>query len=126
MFLLLNGMYGYGEFLGGNQKWRDEMAKYIGKEYIGAATHEQYSYPDYHLYQPDSAEKLMTMDKVEILTHRYPDGDTLGSAYALCSALQQLLVRCYGGWECGKGRQHRVCHHSCRPCQHCRSQPDSG
>ena len=36
------------------------------------------------------AEKLMTMDKVEILTHRYPDGDTLGSAYALCSALQQL------------------------------------
>ena len=29
MFLLLNGMYGYGEFLGGNQNWRDEMAKYI-------------------------------------------------------------------------------------------------
>ncbi len=36
------------------------------------------------------AEKLMTADKVEILTHRYPDGDTLGSAYALCGALQQL------------------------------------
>ena len=36
------------------------------------------------------AQKLMTMDNIEILTHRYPDGDTLGSAYALCSALQQL------------------------------------
>ena len=29
MFLLLNGMYGYGEFLGGTKEWRDEMAKYI-------------------------------------------------------------------------------------------------
>ena len=36
------------------------------------------------------ADKLMTMDNIHILTHRYPDGDTLGSAYALCSALQQL------------------------------------
>ena len=36
------------------------------------------------------AKKLMAMDKVHILTHRYPDGDTLGSAYALCGALQQL------------------------------------
>ena len=36
------------------------------------------------------ADKLLTMDNIEILTHRYPDGDTLGSAYALCSALQQL------------------------------------
>ncbi|MBQ8795301.1 MAG: bifunctional oligoribonuclease/PAP phosphatase NrnA [Clostridia bacterium] len=36
------------------------------------------------------ANRLMTMDNVHILTHRYPDGDTLGSAYALCSALQQL------------------------------------
>lgn len=29
MFLLLNNMYGYGEFLGGTKEWRDEMAKYI-------------------------------------------------------------------------------------------------
>lgn len=36
------------------------------------------------------AQKLMLMDNIEILTHRYPDGDTLGSAYALCGALQQL------------------------------------
>ncbi|MBE6793560.1 MAG: bifunctional oligoribonuclease/PAP phosphatase NrnA [Ruminococcaceae bacterium] len=36
------------------------------------------------------ADKLMTMDNIHILTHRYPDGDTLGSAYALCGALQQL------------------------------------
>ena len=36
------------------------------------------------------ADKLMTMDNIHILTHRYPDGNTLGSAYALCSALQQL------------------------------------
>lgn len=36
------------------------------------------------------ADKLLTLDNVEILTHRYPDGDTLGSAYALCAALQQL------------------------------------
>lgn len=36
------------------------------------------------------ADKLLTMDNIEILTHRYPDGDTLGSAYALCGALQQL------------------------------------
>ena len=28
-----------------------------------------------------------------ILTHRYPDGDTLGSAYALCGALQALGKR---------------------------------
>lgn len=36
------------------------------------------------------ADKLLAMNNVEILTHRYPDGDTLGSAYALCGALQQL------------------------------------
>ena len=41
----------------------DEMAKYIGKEYIGAATHEQYSYPDYYNYHPDQPEKIMRMCK---------------------------------------------------------------
>lgn len=29
MFLLLNNMYGYGEFIGGNKEWRDELSKYI-------------------------------------------------------------------------------------------------
>ena len=28
-FLLLNNMYGYGEFLGGYKEWRDEMAKLL-------------------------------------------------------------------------------------------------
>ncbi|MEE1218532.1 MAG: bifunctional oligoribonuclease/PAP phosphatase NrnA [Ruminococcus sp.] len=38
----------------------------------------------------DIAEYLKTYDNYEILTHAYPDGDTLGSAYALCMALQQM------------------------------------
>lgn len=29
-------------------------------------------------------------DNYEILTHAYPDGDTLGSGFALCAALQQI------------------------------------
>ena len=32
---------------------------------------------------------LKSHDNYEILTHAYPDGDTLGSGYALCYALQQ-------------------------------------
>ena len=36
------------------------------------------------------SNKLLEMNNVEILTHRYPDGDTLGSAYALCLVLQSL------------------------------------
>ena len=33
---------------------------------------------------------LKSHDNYEILTHAYPDGDTLGSGYALCRALQKL------------------------------------
>lgn len=33
-------------------------------------------------------EKLNSHNNFYILTHQYPDGDTLGSAYALCRALQ--------------------------------------
>lgn len=33
---------------------------------------------------------LRERDNFEILTHDYPDGDTLGSGYALCLALQQI------------------------------------
>ena len=36
------------------------------------------------------AEILLREDNIEILTHHYPDGDTLGSAYALCLMLQSL------------------------------------
>lgn len=36
------------------------------------------------------ADFLVSHNNFEILTHAYPDGDTLGSGYALCLALQQL------------------------------------
>lgn len=36
------------------------------------------------------AAYLKNNDNYEILTHAYPDGDTLGSGFALCMALQQL------------------------------------
>ncbi|MBQ8001762.1 MAG: bifunctional oligoribonuclease/PAP phosphatase NrnA [Ruminococcus sp.] len=36
------------------------------------------------------ADILKEKDNIEILTHHYPDGDTLGSAYALCLMLQSL------------------------------------
>ena len=36
------------------------------------------------------AQILKEKDNIEILTHHYPDGDTLGSSYALCLALQAM------------------------------------
>lgn len=36
------------------------------------------------------AQILKEKDNIEILTHHYPDGDTLGSAYALCLMLQSM------------------------------------
>ncbi len=42
----------------------------------------------YNLSQ--AAEFLKENDNFIILTHVYPDGDTLGSAYALCGILQQM------------------------------------
>ena len=38
----------------------------------------------------ETAEFLKNHDKYTILTHSHPDGDTLGSAFALCSALRAL------------------------------------
>ncbi len=38
----------------------------------------------------DVAQFLKTHDSYNILTHAYPDGDTLGSGFALCLALRQL------------------------------------
>ena len=36
------------------------------------------------------AEILKNQNNIEILTHHYPDGDTLGSAFGLCLALQNM------------------------------------
>lgn len=40
------------------------------------------------------ADILKSKNCVYVLTHRYPDGDTLGSAYALCRALQIMGKKC--------------------------------
>lgn len=37
-----------------------------------------------------TAERLLEIDNVEIISHRMPDGDTLGSATALCRGLRSL------------------------------------
>lgn len=49
-----------------------------------------------HITIRQAALRLLDMNRVVILCHRSPDGDTLGSGYALCRALQSL------------GRQARV------------------
>ena len=36
----------------------------------------------------ETVEKLLSLDKITIITHIRPDGDTLGCAYALCHALK--------------------------------------
>lgn len=41
----------------------------------------------------ETAELLRSAEDVLILTHQYPDGDTLGSGFALCRALRQLGKR---------------------------------
>lgn len=38
----------------------------------------------------NTAKALLKMDNVEIIAHRAPDGDTLGSAYALCRGMRSL------------------------------------
>jgi len=43
---------------------KEEMLSYVGNEYIGWGTHEQYFYKDYLAYQPDYEEKLMIATKV--------------------------------------------------------------
>lgn len=42
------------------------------------------------LLMNEVAQLILSYDNVEILTHNYPDGDTIGSAYALCMAMQSL------------------------------------
>ncbi len=41
----------------------------------------------------EAARLLKQQDNILILTHRSPDGDTLGSAYAVCRALRQMGKR---------------------------------
>jgi len=41
------------------------------------------------------SELLKQADGIMIITHRRPDGDTLGGGYALCRALQSLGKRCF-------------------------------
>ena len=38
----------------------------------------------------EAAGLLLKADRILLLTHQYPDGDTIGSGYALCRALQSL------------------------------------
>lgn len=38
----------------------------------------------------EAAEILLSQDNILILTHKSPDGDTIGSGYALCMGLRQL------------------------------------
>lgn len=42
----------------------------------------------------EAAACLAAMDQVLILTHVRPDGDTIGSAAALCCGLRALAKRC--------------------------------
>ena len=41
----------------------------------------------------DAAEYLRRADDIVILSHQFPDGDTFGSAAALCMALQSMGKR---------------------------------
>lgn len=42
------------------------------------------------------AKILQEKNNIEILTHHYPDGDTLGSAYGLCKAFTRYRQKCNG------------------------------
>ena len=41
-----------------------DMSNAIGCEYVNVVTHEQYAYPDYLAYQPDTRKKFMEMCRV--------------------------------------------------------------
>ena len=43
----------------------------------------------------ECAHILKNADKIALLPHIKPDGDTLGSAFALCAALRRLGKTCY-------------------------------
>ena len=43
-----------------------------------------------HITEQQAADLLMAADNILLLAHQYPDGDTVGSNYALCLALRAL------------------------------------
>ena len=43
-----------------------------------------------HITEQQAADLLMAADHILLLAHQYPDGDTVGSNYALCLALRAL------------------------------------
>ena len=47
------------------------------------------------LTRSEAAKFLKTHDNFCILSHRKPDGDTVGSSAALCRGLRQLGKRAY-------------------------------
>ncbi len=47
----------------------------------------------------ETAALLQKADHILLLTHQYPDGDTIGSGYALCQALQSLGKSKQRGWH---------------------------
>lgn len=44
----------------------------------------------HHITEGEAAALLMAADNILLLAHQYPDGDTIGSNYALCLALRTL------------------------------------
>ncbi|MBP3381126.1 MAG: DHH family phosphoesterase [Clostridia bacterium] len=46
-----------------------------------------------HLTYEQTAAKLLAAEDILLLAHQYPDGDTLGSCFGLCLALQHLGKR---------------------------------
>ncbi len=39
------------------------LSEYIGKDYVGVATHEQYAYPEFYAYQPDHLDRILSFAK---------------------------------------------------------------
>ena len=54
-----------------------------------------------------AAQFLKQTDNILVLCHQFPDGDTLGSAFALCRALQQIGKHAAVACSHEPGRQYR-------------------
>lgn len=55
----------------------------------------------------EAAQFLKQTDDILVLCHQFPDGDTLGSAFALCRALQQIGKHAAVACSHEPGRQYR-------------------
>ena len=71
----------------------------------------------------DAAGYLEALDNVLLLTHVRPDGDTIGSAAALCRALRDCGQTAYRRALMGPGRLAGGAH---RQRGHCRREPAAG